>query len=149
MSKSARALCLLAVFVFATGSVCAQSVKEFQTADGLVRVAPAPASDAGPAPTDSIGNPTPGFFLDSLTDLTVLPDLDGRIDPLFDLYFQDGTTGEEFRFPAKLSQLRDFLRQHRADYLEGNPASHSVTFVRDLSRGLRVRMMKADEGVSK
>jgi hypothetical protein len=114
-----------------------------------VRVSAAPAfagepgEPAGPgdaAPTDSAQAPLRPFSLDSLADLTAPPPADEWSDPLLDVYFLDYGTGSELRFPAKLSQIREFLLAHADAYTGGTPESRSVAMIRDLSRDLGVHM---------
>jgi hypothetical protein len=134
-------LALLMTFLFGSAAVKAgaESVREFQTAEGLVRISAAPASP-GETASDPLEIPAPVLRVDTLTDLTVLPALDGRSDPLFEVYFLDSRTGEELRFPAKLSQLLDFLRTRGGTPAGGTPDSRSVAMVREMTREFQVHM---------
>jgi hypothetical protein len=142
MPNSVYAL-LLTCFLSSAASAVAQTVKEFQTADGLVRISAAPAFTGQPgdsAEADSVPAHRVDFTVDSLTDLTSLPNVDEWTDPLLEMYYMEYATGTELRFPAKLSQLRAFLLDHAAEYTGGTPETRSVALVRDLSRENSVHM---------
>lgn len=128
------------------------SPKEFQTREGLVRITIAPPSaNEATAATDSAGNanPVPAFDLDTVSDLSALSLTEDRTDPLLGIYFQDHATGEELRFPAKLSHLQDFLRTHRNEFTGGSADERSVAMVKALSAGMQVRMVAPESGESK
>jgi hypothetical protein len=134
---------LITCFFGSAAGAAAQTVKEFQAADGLVRVSAAPAftgQSGDSAGTDSAQAHPVDFTVDSLTDLTSLPDVDEWTDPLLEMYYMEYATGTELRFPAKLSQLREFLLDHAAEYTGGTPETRSVALVRDLSRESSVHM---------
>jgi hypothetical protein len=129
-----------------------QTIKEFQTSGGLVRIssAPAPIGDGQePSGSDSVQTPVPVFSVDTLTEIAALPSVDERFDPLVEVYFLDHATGAELRFPAKISQFHDFLSLHASEYTGGTPDSRSVAVVRDLSRDLNVQMRTSGSGGSK
>jgi hypothetical protein len=149
MSKTMRALLILVILGFSSGLASTPSQREFQTREGLVRIAMAPASAS--AEPDSVGNanPAPAFDLDSVSDLTALPLAEDRNDPLLDIYFQDHASGEELRFPAKLSHLQDFLRAHANEFTGGTAEERSVAMVKALSTGMRVHMVAPGNGDSK
>ena len=109
----------------------------------------APPSAA--AETDSAGyaNPVPEFDLESVSDLTALPLAEDRSDPLLGIYFLDHATGEELRFPAKLSHLQDFLRAHANEFTGGTAEERSVAMVKALSTGMQVHMVAPETGASK
>ena len=146
MPRPVCALLMTLFFGSAAVSAVAQTVKEFQSSDGQVRVSAAPAfasetAEPGGAPrTDSAQARMRRFSLDSLADLTALPPADEWFDPLLDVYFLDYGTGRELRFPAKLSQIREFLLSHADAYAGGTPESRSIAMIRDLSRDLGVHM---------
>jgi hypothetical protein len=152
MPNSAYAILITLLFGSAAATAHAQTVKEFQTSEGLVRISSVPTAtveESEPTGTDSTQAPAPVFSLDTLTEISSLPFVDERFDPLVEVYFLDHRSGTELRFPAKISQFRDFLAQHSDEYPGGTPDSRSVAVVRDLSRELSVHMRTPGTGGSK
>jgi hypothetical protein len=147
MPRFVRALLYILLSGFAAEESVAQSVKEFRTSDGIVRVAAAPVAPIEDG--DSLGSAPIAFSLDTLSDLTALPAQDDLVDPLFELYFLDQATGEALRFPAKLSQLRNFLGQHPGEFAQATPDARTVAMVKSMSLELSVRMRTSESGGSK
>lgn len=152
MPNTVYALMIILLAGIASARADEPTVKEFQTSEGLVRLTSVPAStgeDGGTAAPDSALAAAGAFSLDTLTEIAALPFLDERSDPLVEVYFKNHVTGVELRFPAKISQFRDFLALHAAQYAGGTPESRSVATVRDLSRELSVQMRTPGSGGSK
>ena len=150
MRKSAGALFLICLLCFcgtAPADTSVASTKEFRTSEGLVRITL--VRDAGAGETDSSGGDIHAIVLDSITVPAALTaGTDGR-DPLLDVYYLDIGTGEELHFPAKMSHMREFLLQHRDEFVTGSTDERTVAMVRALSRDLRVHMKTPGSGGSK
>ncbi|MDB5102400.1 MAG: hypothetical protein JWP91_89 [Fibrobacteres bacterium] len=123
------------------------STKEFRTGDGLVKITLVPESKGEEGA--EVGVEARPINLDSATDIAALVSQEGASNPLLEVYFQDGLSGEELRFPAKVSQLRDFLRQHPGEFGTGSADERAVAMVRTLSHDLRVRMKTPGSGGGK
>jgi hypothetical protein len=150
MSKTLRALLTFAALGFSSGLASTpSSQREFQTREGLVRIAVAPASASAESDSAGNANPVPAFDLESVGDLTALSLAEDRDDPLLEIYFLDHASGEELRFPAKLSHLRDFLKAHADQFTGGTPEERSVAMVKALSAGMQVHMVAPENGESK
>lgn len=149
MPSFMRALLIIIVLGITSGGASTPAEKEFQTVDGLVKVAAAPASTVVRYDSAGIPLPVPGSVLDTLSDLTSLSPAPDPDDPLLEIYFLDHASGEELRFPAKLSHLQDFLRSHGSEFTGGSPDARSVAMVRAFSKGLRVHMVEPGTGDSK
>lgn len=149
MPNILRAFLIIITLGSAWGLASAAEVKEFQTREGLVRIyaaqASAPASDGAPG----LAVPVPGFDLDSITDLTILPPHPVPADPLLDIFFADHLSGEELRFPVKLSQLQEFLRGHAGGFNQPSADARSVAMVRALCKDMKVHMVEPGTGDSK
>jgi hypothetical protein len=121
---------------------------EFQTADGLVRLNSIFVGDdtAAAVPLASIFSTA---LMDTALDRgTEFPPDDSALS-LLDIYFLEKSTGEELRFPAKGSQLRDYFREHPDEYRTGTADERAVALVRQLSASLQVHMMPPVEGGEK
>ena len=149
MSKTMRALLTFVALGFSSGLASTPSAREFQTREGLVRIAMAPASASAESDSAGSANPVPAFDLESVSDLTTLPLAEDRDDPLFEILFLDHASGEELRFPAKLSHLQDFLRAHANEFTGGTAEERSIAMVKALSTGMQVHMVAPENGESK
>ena len=149
MPKTMRVIMTFVVLGFTSGMASTPFPKEFQTRTGLVQVTMAPAPESPESDTAGNGNPVPAFDLESVGDLTAIPLAEDRNDPLLEIYFMDHATGEELRFPAKLSHLQDFLRVHAGEFTGGTADERSVSMVKAFSAGMQVRMVAPGTGESK
>jgi hypothetical protein len=127
------------LFLLAYSSVSAQTQMEFQTAAALVRLNSIFAGDDA-----SSAFPLAGLFRAALMDSALdrgaeFPPDDSTLS-LLDIYFLEKSTGEELRFPAKGSQLREYFLEHPDDYRSGTADERAVAFVRQLSASLQVHM---------
>jgi hypothetical protein len=146
MPTSTRALLFLVLSGWTAWNASAQSGKEFRTVEGEVRISAAPASIPV---SEEFGVGPAAFSADSLSDLAALAGLDLREDPLFDVYFLDRLTGEELRFPVKLSHFKQFLAGHAAAYAQPTADARAVALIRDFTREMTVRMRAPGSGSSK
>lgn len=120
----------------------AQSVlKEFRSHQGVVRLFLTPQN-----PDDSTGPDEPlygdgdtGSVTASIRDLT-LPG-----GTLLMVSFQEAYSGEEIRFPVRVSQINRFLRLQSKRNRSGSRDDRLVAGIRDLSVTLKVRMKKPRE----
>lgn len=149
MPKILRAFLILITLGIAAGGASAAEVKEFQAPEGLVRIYAAQASEPASDGTPGLAVPAPGFDLDTISDLTMLPLETVAADPLLDIFFADHVSGEELRFPIKLSQLQEFLRGHAGGFGQASADARSIALVRALSKDMRVRMVEPGSGDSK
>jgi hypothetical protein len=142
--------CTAAVFLFlsACSAASAQAEIEFQTSDGLVRLNSIYAGDDTAAAV-----PLAGIFSAALMDTALdrgaeFPPDDSALS-LLDIYFLEKSTGEELRFPAKGSQLREYFSGHPDEYRSGTAAERAVALVRQLSARLQVHMLPPGVGGEK
>lgn len=115
--------------------------REFRSSLGVAQVSLGPRDAAEGADSS--------FNLDTVATLSSFRNLALPDDALLLINFLDRYSGEEIRFPVKVSQISAFLRYKAGGYRSGSAEEKIVAFVRDLSRSLRVRMKAPSASGSK
>jgi hypothetical protein len=128
------------LFLLAYSATSAQTEIEYQTSDGLVRLNSIYAGE-----DTAVAVPLAGIFGTALMDTALdrgagFPPDDSTLS-LLDIYFLEKSTGEELRFPAKGSQLREYFRVHPDEFRSGIAAERAVALIRQLSASLQVHML--------
>lgn len=125
------------LIAIATALAAAQSGKEFQTADGLVRITLVAKGSDSSAVQDTLAASDSA----SLDASNLIPAI-GCADAVLDIYLLEKTTGGELRFPIRCPQMRDVLREHPVDARSED--ERVVGLVRELSVDLNVHMKDAE-----
>jgi hypothetical protein len=132
------------ILIFSALSLAAaESVKEFESNQGLARIEIV-SQDTGSWDTA----PNARLVSVPMNELLSIPEYVGQEELVLDIYYLDKLDGAELHFPARYSQLCLFLTQHAGKYGKGNDQDRAVAFIRDFSQDQHIRMETNDVGGS-
>src|SRR5690606_5671370 len=127
--------------LFALGASHAESAwKEFRSPLGVAKLFLPPQASGGDSDSSEIRPVS-----EDTGAVSPIGDLKLPGETLLLVYFQDGYSGEEVRFPVRLSQMQRFWRDQAKKNQTGARDERIVAGIRELSRNLKVRMRTVQE----
>lgn len=157
ISRPAKALwqslvCALGLCLFAAGAASSQTIREFESSIGVVKLTvlpvaelPPPQEDDGSAGSDANPAIPPqpvAPALDSISDFTSLAELVREGEAEMEVYYLERGSSEELRFPLRYSELRRYLLLRPIAYGQPTAAERNVALFADLAGSLRVKMVE-------